>query len=50
MADPNAFSNKELEDLNLSIKTQIGEIKKNLNLDKLKEEIKTDVEENQKRI
>ena len=50
MADPNAFSNKELEDLNLSIKTQIEEIKKNLNLDKLKEEIKTDVEETKKEL
>jgi len=45
MADPNAFSNKELEDLNLNIKKEIEAIKKNLNLDKLKEEISADVKE-----
>ena len=50
MADPNAFSNKELEDLNVNIKKEIEAIKKNLNLDQLKEEISTSVEETKKEL
>ena len=50
MAEQNLFPNKELEDLNLNIKKQIGEIKKNLNLDQLKEEIQTGVEETKKEL
>ena len=44
MADPNAFSNKEIEDLNLKIKKEIEIIKKNLNVDQLKKDIQADVE------
>ena len=50
MADPNAFSNKELEDLNVNIKKEIEAIKKNLNLDQLKKEISTSVEETKKEL
>ena len=50
MADPNAFSNKELEDLNLNIKKEIEAIKKNLNLEDLKKEISADVEETKKEL
>ena len=39
MADPNAFSNKELEDLNVNIKKEIEAIKKNLNLEDLKKKL-----------
>jgi len=50
MADTNAFPNKELEDLNLNIKQEIEAIKKNLNLDQLREEIRTDIEETKKQL
>ena len=50
MADPNAFSNKELEDLNVNFKKEIEAIKKNLYLDHLKEEISTSVEETKKEL
>ena len=50
MADPNAFPNLDLEKINADVKKSITEIKKNLNLDALKEEIRTDIEETKKQL
>jgi len=45
MADPNAFPNKELEDLNAQIKKKVENVLKNIDTDSINQKIKTKLEE-----
>ena len=45
MADPNAFPNKELEDLNLKIKEKVKNVLKNIDTESINQKVKTKLEE-----
>ena len=45
MADPNAFPNKELEDLNLKIKERVKNVLKNIDTESINQKVKTKLDE-----
>ncbi len=45
MADPNAFPNKELEDLNLKIKEKVKNVLKNIDTESINQKVKTKLDE-----